>query len=303
MRQKQRVIALGFFDGVHLGHGALLRVVREKARELGLTSAVLSFDAHPGSLISGKQVPMLNSASDRCWLIKHYYQMDEVILAHFDEEMMHMSWRSFVTDYLVGKLGAAYVVCGSDNRFGDRGEGNPQRLQECCRELGIGCEVIGMVSVDGVPVHSTLIRDLIEQGRMEEANRFLGHPHTLIHTVGTGKHLGSTLGFPTVNLAFQPGVLVPAYGVYATKVYLGEDDRCGKLAVTNIGVRPTVEQTDRVTVEGFILDFSGDLYGKTIRMEFFRHLRGERRFASVEALTAEVMRNAEQTRQYFAGRE
>jgi riboflavin kinase/FMN adenylyltransferase len=156
--------------------------------------------------------------------------------------------------------------------------------------------------VEGTQVHSTLIRTLLEQGRIEEANRFLGHPHILTHTVEAGKHLGSALGFPTVNLAFQPGVLVPAYGVYATKLYLGEEDTEGHIAVTNIGVRPTVEQTDRVTVEGFILDFSGDLYGKTLRMEFYHYLRGERRFESLQALTEEVMRNAEQTRQYFAAR-
>jgi riboflavin kinase/FMN adenylyltransferase len=262
----------------------------------------MSFDTHPASMVSGKQIPMINSVEDRCWLIRTCYGIDEVILAHFDEKMMHQPWRDFITDYLIGELGAAYVVCGSDFRFGDRGEGTAQRLQETCAALGVGCQVVGMVSVEGTQVHSTLIRTLLEQGRIEEANRFLGHPHILTHTVEAGKHLGSALGFPTVNLAFQPGVLVPAYGVYATKLYLGEEDTQGHIAVTNIGVRPTVEQTDRVTVEGFILDFSGDLYGKTLRMEFYHYLRGERRFESLQALTEEVMRNAEQTRQYFAAR-
>ncbi|MCD8161785.1 MAG: riboflavin biosynthesis protein RibF [Clostridiales bacterium] len=301
MSKRQRVIALGFFDGVHLGHGALLRAVKRKAEKLGLPAAVMSFDAHPGTLVSGKAVPMINTTEDRVWLMQHYYQIDEVILAHFDEAMMHMPWRSFVTDYLIGTLGAAYVVCGRDFRFGDRGAGDARRLRDACAELGVGCEIVDMVSVDGVQVHSTVIRQLLAEGRMEEANRCLGHPHTLIQTVNPGKHLGSRLGFPTVNLTIPPEVAVPAHGVYTTKVYLdADDDATAQIAVTNVGVRPTVDSSGTVTVEGYILDFHGNLYGKRVRMEFFRHLRGERRFDSVEALTAEVLRNAEQTRQYFA---
>ncbi|MCD8354216.1 MAG: riboflavin biosynthesis protein RibF, partial [Clostridiales bacterium] len=177
------------------------------------------------------------------------------------------------------------------------GAGDAQRLREKCAQMGIGCEIVGMVEMDGQQIHSTLIRDLITAGEMEQANRYLGHPHMLTNRVGQGKHLGRTLGFPTVNLQFQPGVLVPARGVYATKVYV--EGQC-YIAVTNVGVRPTVEDTQQVNVEAFLLDFSGDLYGKELRVEFYRHLRGERKFPSVEALRDEVMRNAQQTRDYFA---
>lgn len=297
--QQKRVVALGFFDGVHLGHGALLKKVKEEAVRRGLPAALLSFDAHPSLLLTGRAVPLINSVSDRAWLARHYYGIDEVILAHFDGEMMRQPWQEFVSEYLFEELNAACVVCGRDYRFGSRGAGNAALLQEACREAGIDCFVVDMVTVDGVQVHSTVIRRLLSEGRMEEANRLLGHPHTLTHRVGRGKHLGSTLGFPTVNLAFPEGVLVPAYGVYATRVYLGDTDETGHPAVTNIGVRPTVDTGGAVTVEGYILDFSGDLYGKTIRMEFYHHLRGERKFESVEALTAEVLRNAEETRAYF----
>ena len=140
---------------------------------------------------------------------------------------------------------------------------------------------------------------LVAQGEIERANEFLGHPHTLTDTVAHGKKLGSTLGFPTVNLRFQPGVLVPAHGVYATKVWFENGE--SRLAVTNVGVRPTVDDGERVTVEGFILDFDGNLYGQTIRMEFYKRLREERKFDSLEALRDEVMRNARQTRAYFGG--
>lgn len=294
--QKRRVVAIGFFDGVHLGHGELLKTVVKRAKELDAVPSVVSLDTHPSVVLGKHPVPLINSTQDRVWLMKHYYGIEDVILSHFDSHMQHMPWQEYITDYLVGALGAVYIVAGSDNRFGARGQGNAERLQQKCREIGIGSEIIGMVELDGVQVHSTIIRDLILKGKMEEANRYLGHPHVLSHTVGQGKHLGRTLGFPTVNLSFAPHVLVPAYGVYATRVLL---EGGAEIAVTNVGVRPTVENTDRVNVEGYILDYSGDLYGQTIRMEFYRHLRGERKFESVEALTAEVMHNADQTRQYF----
>lgn len=299
-KQTRRVVAIGFFDGVHLGHGALLKTVVQRARELDAVPTVVSLDTHPSIALGRKAVPLINSTEDRVWLMKHYYGIEEVILSRFDEKMQHMHWKDYITDYLVGELGAVYIVAGSDNRFGARGEGNAERLQQRCRELGIGSEIIGMVELDGVQVHSTLIRDLIAKGDMEQANRYLGHPHVLSHRVGQGKHLGRTLGFPTVNLDIAPHVLVPAYGVYATRVLLESSQ---EIAVTNVGVRPTVEQTGKVNVEGYILDYSGDLYGQMVRMEFYRHLRGERKFESVEALTAEVMRNAQQTREYFQIRE
>ncbi len=294
--QKRRVVAIGFFDGVHLGHGELLKTVVKRAKELDAVPAVVSLDTHPSQVLGGHPVPLINSNEDRIWLMKHYYGIEDVILARFDSQMQNMSWQDYIAGYLVGELGAVYIVAGSDNRFGARGEGNAERLQQKCRELGIGVEIVGMVELDGVPVHSTIIRDLISKGEMEKANRYLGHPHVLSQTVSRGKHLGRTLGFPTVNLVFAPHVLVPAYGVYATRVLL---EQGAEIAVTNVGVRPTVEDTDQANVEGYILDYSGDLYGQTLRLEFYRHLRGERKFASVEALTAEVMRNAEQTRRYF----
>ena len=232
--------------------------------------------------------------------MRRYYGIRDVIVAHFDERMMHQPWREFVTDYLVKEHGAVHLVAGHDFHFGYKGEGNPERLQTLCQELGIGCDIIPKVCRDDITVSSTYIRTLVAQGEMERANEFLGHPHTLTDTVAHGKKLGSTLGFPTVNLRFQPGVLVPAYGVYATKVWFENGD--SRLAVTNVGVRPTVDDGDRVTVEGFILDFNGNLYGQSVRMEFYKRLRGERKFDSLEELKQEVMRNAEQTRAYFDGR-
>lgn len=297
MSTPKRVIALGFFDGVHKGHGALLRTVAQVADRLGAKPCAFTFDRSPTAAITGQAVPLLSSVEDRVWLMRRYYGIEEVIVAPFDG-MQKMDWQDFVSEYLQKELGAVHVVAGHDFHFGYMGKGNPQRLQEKCRELGMGCDIIQKVEQDGITISSTYIRTLIAQGEVERADQFLGHPHTLTNRVAHGKKIGTTtLGFPTVNLLIPQGVIVPAFGVYATRVWFDGQCRC---AVTNVGVRPTVEDNDgHVTVEGFILDFDGDLYGHEIRMEFYKYLRPEQCFHSMDALAAEIRRNAQQTRDYF----
>ena len=297
MSTTKRVIALGFFDGVHRGHGALLQAVTAAAQRLDAVPCAFTFDRSPTAVITKQPVPLISSVEDRIWLMRRYYGIQEVIVAPFDG-MQKMDWEDFITQYLVRELGVVHVVAGHDFHFGYMGKGNPQRLKDKCAELGLGCDIIGRVEQDGITISSTYIRTLIAQGEMERANDFLGHPHTLTNRVAHGKRIGgSTLGFPTVNLRVPQGVIIPAFGVYATKVWF--DGQC-RWAVTNVGVRPTVQDNDnRVTVEGFILDFDGDLYGHEIRMEFFRHLRPEQKFSSMQALSDEIRRNAQQTRDYF----
>ena len=295
----KRVIALGFFDGIHNGHAALLRCVTQRAQTLNAVPAAVTFDTHPENLILKQPVPLITSPADRADIMQRLFGIRDVIVAHFDQRMMHMPWEEFITDYLVAEHGAVHLVAGHDFHFGYKGEGNPERLQEKCAQLGIGCDIIPPVYQEGRVISSTYIRTLIAQGEMEEANAFLGHPHSLTDRVSHGKKLGSTLGFPTVNLRIPAGVITPAFGVYATKVFL-EDGR-SFAAVTNVGVRPTVHDSDgHVTVEGFILDFDGDLYGQSVRMEFYKFLRPEQKFPSLDALRAAVMENARQTREYFS---
>lgn len=289
-----RVIALGFFDGVHLGHASLLEMAKRRAAETGLSPAVMSFDLHPDTLVAGTNVPLINSLFDRREILRRCYGIDDVLLVHFDETMMHMPWDAFVEQLLVERYGAKHLVCGYDFRFGDKGEGDPERLREKCRELGIGCDVLPRFTLDGITVSSTYIRGLLERGEMEEAARFLGHPHCISGEVVHGRQLGRTMGIPTANLLIGDHVLEPAYGVYATKVIL--PDGTEKPAVTNVGVRPTVDDSQKVTVEPWILDFEGDLYGKHIRVDFYHRLRGEQKFSGLEELRQEIFRNAEETR-------
>lgn len=297
MSKPKRVIALGFFDGVHRGHGALLRAVTAAARKLDATPASFTFDRHPASVITGHSVPLLSTVEDRIWLMRRYYGIEEVIVASFDA-MQKMDWQEFVRDYLVKELGAVHIVAGHDNHFGYMGKGNSQRLKWLCGELGIGCDIIDKVELDGITVSSTYLRNLIAQGEMHRANEFFGHPHTLTQRVAHGKRIGSSaLGFPTVNLHIPDQIIVPAHGVYATRVWFNGICRS---AVTNVGIRPTVQDNDgRVTVEGHILDFDGDLYGCELRMEFFSRLRGETRFPNLDELSQAIARDVQQTREYF----
>lgn len=295
-----RVIALGFFDGVHLGHAALLRLTRRRADELGIPAAVLTFDTHPDTLVYHQPVPLINTLEDRTYLLKEKFSMDEVILAHFDRAMMEMPWEAFVDDYLLGELGAKHVVCGHDFSFGYRGQGTPDKLRRLCAQRGVGVNVVDKVSLGGITVSSTHIRQLIRQGDMEAAAQMLGHRHFLSGEVLHGKELGRRLGFPTANLALPEGLIAPAYGVYATLVTL--PDGSAHPAVTNVGVRPTVHDQLGRLVEAWILDCTAELYGETIRVEFFTRLRGEKKFDSLEALREEVLRNAAETRAFFQNR-
>lgn len=290
-----RVIALGFFDGVHLGHGALLKACRKTADCLGVSAACVTFDRHPDTLVFGQKVNLLTSLSDREQIMKEQYRMDDVLTLHFDREMMDMPWLDFIHEILRKQFGGVAFVCGHDFRFGRKGEGNALRLQEESARLGLSCQVIPPVELDGIIVSSTYIRSLVERGDMEQAQKFLGHPYTLSGRVVGGKHIGRTMGTPTANLQI-PEVLLPPRGVYACKAHTEEGTY---LAVTNIGTRPTVEG-EGLTVEPWLLDFAGDLYGSEMTLELHKFLRPEQRFPTLEALRDEIRRNADQTRAYFS---
>ena len=295
MKKEKRVIALGFFDGVHLGHAALLACTRERAGELGARPFVLTFDTHPRQMVSGAAFPLINSPEGRVDLIGRLCGIDDVLFLHFDEGFRQMEWESFV-EVLQAKFGAVHVVCGHNFRFGYCGDGTPELLQEKCQALGMGCDVIEEVLVDDAQVSSTNVRKLLQAGEIEAANRLLGHPHTLVDTVRHGYKLGRTLGAPTINMRFPDGVLELPHGVYATRVTIGDETH---IAVTNVGTRPTVSGGDQVTVESFILDFDADLYGRQVRVEFFHYLRPEMKFDGVEALKTQIQADAKATRAYF----
>lgn len=297
MNQQPTVIALGFFDGVHRGHGALLRRAAERAQELGAVPAAFTFDRPPKEVVTGKPVFLINSPEDRRDLMERLYGIRRVIMAPFDRSMMTMGWEDFITELLVKEHGAVHLVAGHDYRFGYKNEGDPDRLRAKCAELGLGCDIIPKVEYDGITVSSTYIRTLVERGDVERAAEFLGHRHCLSQTVTHGRRIGRTIGIPTVNFSVPAHVSVPGHGVYISRVHLPDGASCP--GVTNVGTRPTVSSDGTVSVETFLLDYDGDLYGQRLRVDFCRRLRDEHRFASLEELKEQIHRDITTARAYF----
>lgn len=292
------VIALGFFDGVHLGHGALLDMAVRRARERGCRSAAFTFDRSPREFVTGVSVPLLTSAQERAEIIRQRYGVDEVYVEPFDRAMMTMPWESFIKTLLVGKYHALHLVAGHDYRFGHKNEGDVDKLRACCAAHGLGCDIIPRVELDGVTVSSSHIRTLVEGGNMTEAEKFLGRPYSMQGTVEHGDGIGRARIFPTANLVPRAHQIVPRRGVYATRAYL--PDGTVRVGVTNVGVRPTVSDKERVTVETYLIDYDGDLYGAPLRLEFLAYLRGEKKFASTQALHDEIAENARAAREIVA---
>lgn len=281
----EKIYVLGFFDGVHRGHQALLDTGCQLARQQDCLAAAITFDRHPQTLFVNDPPALINSVSDREKLLRDFH-MAHIRILPVTESVMGRSWDAFLQDLLAD--GAVGFVCGYDFRFGCKGEGNAQRLRAFCEERGLPCIIVPEQTLEGVRISSSHIRQLIEQGEMETAEKFLGHPHFLSGTVVAGRHLGRTIGVPTANILIPEDVVVPKLGVYACICTV---DGQKFMAVTNIGSRPTVGG-HQVRAESWILDFDGDLYGKEIMLEFVKFLRPERKFDSLEALKRQIQADA-----------
>lgn len=285
------IFALGFFDGIHIGHAALLTACRGLANALDCQAGVVTFGSHPDALVTGHAPRLINTPREREQILRDQFNMDTVVTLPFDAQMRAMPWKAFM-EMLRRDYGAAGFVSGEDFRFGYKGAGNARLLQQYCAEEQLPCSIVPEQILDGIRVSSTYIRTQLEDGDMATAVKFLGHPHYLTGTVVHGRALGRRLGIPTANLRLPEGLAIPKFGVYACLVKI---DGKTYAAVTNIGTRPTVEGHN-ITVEPWILDYEGNLYDREITLEFYRFLRPEMKFPSLEALKEEILRNAEETR-------
>lgn len=291
------VIALGFFDGVHRGHAELIKTAKRRAEQIGALPAVLSFDASPESVVTGRSVPLIGSARTRAEIIRRLFGVETVIIYHFDKSTMTMHWKEFINS-LVAEYSAAHIVIGHDFRCGYKGEGTPEKISSYCAEIGIGCDVVPKFTLEGITVSSTYIRELISKGEIERANYFLGHFYIFAGTVEDGRKVGRHLGTPTINLeGDDPNLVLPARGVYATKAIFDNQERP---SVTNIGIRPTFGDSGNVTVETYIIDYNGDLYGKYVRLEFYKYLRPEKKFGSSAELSAQIAADIETAKKVLA---
>ena len=288
--EKKTIYALGFFDGVHLGHQALLKQCRELADQNGCQAGVVTFTSHPDSLVLGEPPALLNTSDDRARLL-YAFGMDIVKEIPFDRELMTTHWSTFLDRLLA--VGAAGFVCGDDFRFGSGGLGTAKKLAAYCKKKELPYAIVPEQIMGGERISSTRIRSLLEQGDLENVSRLLGHPHVLTGMVTPGKQLGRTLGFPTANLPFPTELATPKLGVYVC-VALVDDQTY--VSLCNIGIRPTVAG-ESINAEIHLLDFDSDLYGKEITIAFHTFLRPEKKFESLEELKAQIAEDIAQVRQ------
>ena len=279
-------IAMGKFDGVHMGHRKLLESILNK-RESGLKTCIFTFDPAPAVLFGLSDGRELSTREEKRILFE---KMGIDILVEFPMTMetAAIPGDNFVREYLCGKLGARYIAAGEDVSFGSRGAGNTALLQQLQPELGYELDIIEKVCMDGEEVSSTRIRALVEAGRMREAAKLLGAPYTVKGVVSNGRKIGRTIGFPTLNIHPDEDKLMPCKGVYFSRVCIREKDAGAKqeiyTAISNVGWKPTVSEERIMGVETYVYDFERDIYGADVEVALLEFHRPEVSFESLEAL-------------------
>jgi riboflavin kinase / FMN adenylyltransferase len=279
-------VALGTFDGVHLGHRAILGTALGRARAVGLDAVACTFDRHPMEILNPERAPLpITTVEERLALIGET-GVDVVIVLAFTRELAAIEPEAFVKDVLLGRLRAREIVVGDSHRFGRAARGDARMLVDLSGRFGFQAHVVPPMAVDGAVVSSSEIRAALQRGDVSGAARSLGRPYGITGQVTSGAGRGRTLGFPTANIDPDRPVLV-ARGVYRGLVTV---DGGRHAAVVNVGVRPTFGETT-LAVEAHLLDFAGDLYGRRVRLDFMARLRDEMRFPSIEDLKAQVARD------------
>lgn len=281
-------LALGNFDGVHMGHQLLLHDLVAQARSEGGRAAAFIFEPHPSRVLAPERAPNLLVTADRKAELLGAAGLDILIYNSFTMDMARTSPREFVENILVKNLGVRQVYVGFNYTFGHKGSGTPELLEELGREYGFGVRVIPPVELDGELVSSSLIRSYLEKGEIETAGKLLGYYPMIEGLVVAGEKRGSTIGFPTANLAVPADLSIPNRGVYAARAEV--DGKIYKAAI-NIGNKPTFHAEYPICVEAHLIDFHENIYGKQVRLFFRRKIRDERKFAGVEELMTQIARD------------
>ncbi len=295
-------VTIGSYDGVHLGHRAVLGELRRLVDATGAAATVVTFDRHPATVVRPESAPkLLTDLDQKLELLAATGFVDAVVVVRFDWTRSQEEPEDFVKEVLVDGLRARSVIVGEDFHFGRQRRGDVRLLQAAGERWGFDVVGLGLVEVDGVtgPVSSTAIRRLLAAGDVEGAAALLGRLHEVRGLVAPGAHRGEGMGFPTANVSPPPDILLPSPGIYAGW-YVRPDGTCHPSAIS-LGVRPTFYPADSpLVLEAYLLDFAGDLYGETGRVRFARRLRDEERFESADALAVQVAADVEATRQALA---
>lgn len=288
-------VTVGVFDGVHRGHRHLVAALLEEARRGSLATVAITFNPHPRTVLRpGAAITYLTSLEERVELLQSL-GLDAVGVLAFTSELAHLEPREFL-GLLMDELDMRLLLVGPDFAFGRNRAGTLEVTREIGEKLGFRVEVASMLDEGGEKVGSTAVRQALSRGDVSQVARLLGRPFSLRGPVIEGDKRGRDLGFPTANIAIGLDHALPAYGIYVSRAYVRET---AYEACTSIGVRPTFEADERPTVEAFILDFDGDVYGEELRIDLLERLRGEERFEGADELVAEMQKDVEKTREYF----
>jgi riboflavin kinase / FMN adenylyltransferase len=292
------VLTLGVFDGLHLGHQLIMKTVVERARENGAVPTVITFEPHPRAVLHPESAPPLLQTFDQKIEALGLLGIEQTIVIHFDRAFSEIRAEDFLREVVADRLHAKAVYLGRGFAFGHKREGNIELLRRVSERLGFFADEVPEVRLRGRRIGSTRIREVLQQGRVNLARRMLGRPYGVEGQVIRGASRGATIGFPTANLHPQNRV-IPRGGVYVTATLIDGHWRRG---VTNIGTRPTFGDATEASVENYVMNWSGDLYGDVLRVRFLHRLRDEKKFASVEDLKRQIDRDVTRARDYFRRR-
>ena len=293
-------LTIGNFDGVHLGHQAMLAELTRAARACGLAACVLTFEPHPREFFAPDQAPVrLTSLREKIELLAAR-GIDRLHVCRFNYELAQVSAPQFIERVLVAGLGVRWLLVGDDFRFGARRAGNFVTLARAAPRFGFEVKAMDSVALDGERVSSTAVRNALAAGDLARAARLLGRPYSISGRVVRGDGLGRKLGFPTANVQMKHN-RAPLSGIFAVEVF-GVEDRVLRGAAS-LGVRPTVAERGRPVLEVYLLDYEGELYGRHLRVDFLHKFRDEEKYADLAALTRQIALDVENVRAYFAGRD
>ncbi len=294
--QKPTVLTLGVFDGLHLGHQRIMETVAERAAAVGAVPTAITFDPHPRAVLHPESAPPLLQTLDQRLANLELLGIEQAIVIAFDREFAQQPAEDFISAIIHDRLHAKEVHLGKDFAFGRGRGGNIKLLRKMSGELGFIAEEVPEVRLRGHRISSSRIRALLGEGSINLARRMLGRPYGVEGVIERGAQRGRTIGFPTANLRPHNRV-IPKYGVYATATLV---DGTWRRSITNIGVRPTFENDAEPSIESFIFDFEGDLYGDVLRVRFLHRIRDERKFNGIDELRAQIERDTARARNYFS---
>ena len=292
---KPTVLTLGVFDGLHLGHQRIMERVVERAKHAGSHATAITFDPHPRAVLHPESAPPLLQTLDQRLANLEVLGIEQTIVVPFTKEFSQLPAEEFLADVIHERLHAREVYLGKGFAFGRGRAGNINLLRKMSSELGFVADEVEEVQVSGQRVSSSRIRELLLEGRVNLTRRMLGRPYGVEGLIIRGNRRGHTIGFPTANLKPHNRV-IPKFGVYATATLI---DGTWRRSITNIGVRPTFEDTTEPSIESYIFDFDDDLYGDVLRVRFLHRIRDERKFSGIDELKAQIERDTDTARNYF----